>query len=112
MNLEFEYTEIGQLYDEFLDKELNLKKKAINGIKKLLKENSINSYNLIENDIFVALYDDGSDYHTILCESISINKYDMLIVTSDDNTEHDEEDLSASVLYFIFTLLYEKIYNV
>ena len=104
-----EYKEIDNLFSELIDIELKLKNKAINGIKNLFKTHNIKKYNLVENDIMVALYDDGSDYHTIMCNDIHINDYDMVIVNSDNYTEHDDEDLSASVLYYLYTLLYEKL---
>lgn len=101
------YNEIKIKFDEYekLNSEINTL--ATEGIKDLLKEYKLTNYNLIDNDIFVTIFDDGSDYTRILCDNIYVDNYDILHIETDNNSDYESEDVSTDVMYYLYSMLYE-----
>ena len=85
-----------------------LKIASIEGIKDLLNKLPNKSYNLTENDIFIASYTDEYDYNTIMVSSVYLDKHEGLHIVSDNDSDNTTSFTDSDLLYSIYSSMYVK----
>lgn len=101
------YNKVIKAQEAFMKAQKDLKDSSIEGLKDLLKKVPGNKYNLFDNDIFIAFYEDEFDYNTVMVTDVSLES-DVISFYLDNGSVEKSSFVSADLLYSIYNSMYVK----
>ena len=101
------YSKATKIQESIQSAKRELNKASIDGLKDLLNKVPGNTYNLVDNDIFIASYVDSHDTCSIMVSDVRLES-DIIYIDMDNGTTETSSFASTDLLYSIYNSMYVR----